>query len=440
MIKRKIYKTLKLWKNDKVHKPILLRGARQVGKSYLIEQFGQSEFSNIITLNFERDPKYKSVFSSYDPVKIVEKIILVTAQEIKPGKTLLFLDEIQECPQAIVALRYFYEEMPDLHVIGAGSLLEFALQLKEYKVPVGRIQYLYLKPLSFREFLDAMEESVLAKYIMEIGNIKEIPDILHEKLLDLIRKYFILGGMPEVVNEYIESGDLIKCQNIQRSIIDTYEDDFGKYSLKSNIKNVKKVFQAAASMIGQKFVYASVDNTVKSRELKEAVDLLETAGVLTRIKRSNGDGLPLEANVKENYFKLLFLDIGLLHNMNGIYGETMLQEDLASVFRGAVAEQFVGQELLVLQSPLTKAKLYYWAREAKNSSAEIDYLIAIKGKVIPIEVKSGKTNKMISLRLFMQQYQSSIGIKISQQEYMEKDDILAIPFYGMPVLFTELYE
>jgi predicted AAA+ superfamily ATPase len=193
-------------------------------------------------------------------------------------------------------------------------------------------------------------------------------------------------------------------------------------------------------MIGQKFVYASVDNTVKSRELKEAVDLLETAGVLTRIKRSNGDGLPLEANVKENYFKLLFLDIGLLHNMNGIYGETMLQEDLASVFRGAVAEQFVGQELLVLQSPLTKAKLYYWAREAKNSSAEIDYLIAIKGKVIPIEVKSGKTNKMISLRLFMQQYQSSIGIKISQQEYMEKDDILAIPFYGMPVLFTELYE
>ena len=431
MIRRNIYKRLIKWKISRVHKPLLIRGARQVGKSFIVEQFGRNEFSNIITLNFERDPKYKTIFSTYDPVKIVEQIILITGQDIINDQTLLFLDEIQECPQAIVALRYFYEEMPNLHIIGAGSLLEFALHLKEYKIPVGRIQYLYMKPLSFGEFMDALNETKLNNHISEIDNLNNLSEVLHDKLLDIIRKYFILGGMPEVVNEYIKSGDIIECQNIQKSILDTYEDDFGKYSKSSNIENLKKVFYSAAAMVGQKFVYSSVDNTVKSRDLKLAVNLLETAGVLTRIKRSNGDGLPLEANVKENYFKLLFLDIGLLHSVNGIYGETIMQKDLASIFKGAIAEQFVGQELLALQNPLTKARLFYWAREAKNSNAELDYIIAIKGQIIPVEVKSGKTNKMVSLRMFMEQYKSSYGIKISQQGYEKKDNIIILPFYGM---------
>ena len=437
MIERYIYKSLNKWRLSRSHKPLLLRGARQVGKSFIVKQFGKREFSNMVTINFERDPQYQELFADYNPQKIIEKMILVMKQEVIAGKTLIFLDEIQECPEAIVSLRYFYEEMPELHIIAAGSLLEFTLSLKKYSIPVGRIQYLYMKPLSFMEFLGAFGENKLVEYLSNSNNINEIPDLVHQKLQDLVRKYFILGGMPEVVNEYLISGDITACQHIQRSIIDTYEDDFGKYSKQSNIDNLKMVFYAAAAMVGQKFVYASVDNTVKSRELKLAVNQLERAGILTKIRRTNGEGLPLDANVKENYFKLLFLDIGLLHNVNGIYGETIMQENMASIFKGAVAEQFVGQELLVLQNPLTRAKLFYWAREAKNSNAEVDYLMAYKGKVMPIEVKSGKSNKMVSLRMFMDKYQSEVAYRVSQDIYTKQGNVVSIPFYSMATFLDQ---
>ena len=437
MIKRSIYKSLNKWRLSRSHKPLLLRGARQVGKSFIVKQFGKREFSNMLTINFERDPKYQELFTEYNPQKIVEKMTLVMGQEITVGYTLIFLDEIQECPEAIVSLRYFYEEMPNLHIIAAGSLLEFTLSLKKYNIPVGRIQYLYMKPLSFGEFLGAFGENKLVKYLSLSNNVKNIPAVIHQKLQDLVRKYFILGGMPEVVNEYLISGDITICQNIQRSIIDTYEDDFGKYSKKSNNDNLRMVFYAAAAMVGQKFVYASVDNSVKSRELKLAVNQLEMAGILTRIRRTNGEGLPLDANVKDNYFKLLFLDIGLLHNINGIYGETIMQENMALIFKGAVAEQFVGQELLVLQNPLTRAKLFYWAREAKNSNAEVDYLMALKGNILPIEVKSGKSNKMVSLRMFMDTYQSEIAYRVYQDIYVEQNHVVSIPFYSMATFFDQ---
>ena len=432
MINRKIYNSLKDWIVSPIRKPLLIRGARQVGKSFIVNHFAKNEFSSYLTLNFERNPEYKEIFTSFDPIEIVEKISLIKGKKITPGETLLFLDEIQDCPNAILALRYFYEEMPELHVIGAGSLLEFALESEQFKVPVGRIQYMYMHPLSFSEFMEAMGESDLFAYVMKGGVRQIIPDIIHEKLLNLVRKYFVLGGMPEVLNEYIISGDIINCQRIQRSIIDTYIDDFGKYSKKMDHKILQKVFYAAASKVGQKFVYASIDNTMKSRELKSAVKLLETAGVLTRIKRTNGEGLPLEANVKDNFFKLLFLDIGLLHNVSGIYGETVLQESLASIFQGAVAEQFVGQELIAIQDYNTKPNLYYWAREAKNSSAEIDYLVNIKNKIIPIEVKSGSVSRMKSLQMFMDQYHSEFGLKVSQDMYGHFQKIISIPFYALP--------
>ncbi len=430
MIKRNIYRVLKEWKNDSRRMPLLIRGARQVGKTFIIEELGEKEYSNYIVINFERNPEYINLFSSLDPKEIIEKIVLLTGKTIIVGKTLLFFDEIQECPDAIMALRYFYEEIPDLHVIGAGSLLEFALNKKGFKMPVGRVQYLYMYPLGFEEFLDALGESVLKEYISIVENLKKIDVALHQKLINLVRKYFVLGGMPAVVSEYLKSGDIKKCQRIQRSIIDTYIDDFSKYSTNSKIKYLKKVFYAASSMIGQKFVYSKVDNNIKSRELKDAVEMLETAGVLIRIRRTNGDGLPLEANVKDNFFKILFLDVGLLHNITGIYGETIKEENLASIFKGAVAEQFVGMELLALQDTIKRPSLFYWAREAKNSNAEIDYLIAFREKIIPIEVKFGSSTKLRSLRLFMEQYNCKSGIKVSQERFSKSDNITSIPFYG----------
>lgn len=431
MLKRNIYQDLLLWKNDQNRRPLLLRGARQVGKTFIIDQFGSEQFESYVKINFERNPEYKEIFSTNDPTEIIEKIILFTGQKIEQNKTLVFLDEIQECPSAIVTLRYFYEEMPNLYIIGAGSLLEFSLRSENFRMPVGRVQYLYMYPLSFLEFLDAMDNNKLKEHILHRKNIRQMDENLHNKLIEYVRKYFILGGMPSVINEYIQSKDVLRCQAIQNSLIETYRDDFPKYANQSKYKYLQKVFTASSSMVGQKFVYSKVDNTIKSRELKEALGLLETAGILHRIKCTSGAGLPLESYTKENFFKILFLDIGLMHAINGIYSETTIETNLNAIFKGAVAEQFVGQELLAYQNNSTQAKLYYWARESKNSSAEVDYVIVTNNEIIPIETKFGPSGRMKSMQLFMNSYQTKRGLKISQAQYSNNNQIISIPFYSI---------
>ena len=245
----------------------MISGARQIGKTFIVNSFGKNEFKSLITLNFERNHEYKDIFTTYNPVEILEKITLFTGKMAKQGETLIFLDEIQECPKAIMALRYFYEEMPDLHIIGAGSLLEFTLKAEDLRMPVGRVQYLYMFPLSFGEFMDALGEKALYNHILHLPNLAELPGSLQDKLTEYIRKYFIIGGMPAVVNEYIQTHDILKCQKIQHLIIDTYTDDFSKYARQSKFRYLKKVFSAVSSMVGQKFVYANVDKSIKSREV-----------------------------------------------------------------------------------------------------------------------------------------------------------------------------
>jgi len=430
-MKRDIYQSLKEWKGLNNRRPLLLRGARQTGKTYIVQQFGKEEFENSVYINFERNPEYKAIFNTFDPIEILEKIVLFTAQKPEEGKTLLLLDEIQECPEAIISLRYFYEEMPDLHIIGAGSLLEFALQSENFKIPVGRVQYLYLHPMSFGEFLDALGESALRKYLLDNSNLVKIPEEIHEKLNETIRKYFILGGMPAVINEYINNRDIIKCQRIQRSIIDTYIDDFAKYSKASSHSLLKKVFNSAPKMIGRKFVYAHVDRGIKAEKIKEALELLETAGVLTRVRQTSGSGLPLSSGAHESVFKMLFLDTGLFHAVSGVYSQTAKEKDFNAIYKGAVTEQFVGQELIAHQSPYTRAELFYWDRRVKSSTAEIDYLIEEDGQIIPVEVKSGPTGRMKSLHMFIEQHQSQKALKISQAKYQKGNPIISLPFYAI---------
>jgi uncharacterized protein len=366
------------------------------------------------------------------------KIVLFTSQKPEERKTLLFLDEIQECPDAIISLRYFYEEMPGLHIIGAGSLLEFALQSKNLKMPVGRVQYLYLHPMSFGEFLDALGESALRNYLLINSNIEKIPKEIHDKLNETFRKYCILGGMPRVVYEYITSRDIIKCQRIQRSIIDTYIDDFAKYSKASSHLLLKKVFNSIPGMTGQKFVYAHVDRGVKAEKIKEALELLETAVILTRVRQTSGSGLPLSSGVHESIFKIIFLDIGLFHAVSGVYSMTAQAKDFNAIFKGAVAEQFVGQELIAYQSPYTKAEIFYWGRRAKSSTAEIDYLIEKDGQIIPIEVKSGPTGRMKSLHMFIEKHQTKTALKISQSMFQKSNPIISLPFYGIESIFLSI--
>ncbi|HZK96806.1 MAG TPA: ATP-binding protein [Prolixibacteraceae bacterium] len=435
-MRRDIYKALCNWKSGQDRRPLLIRGARQTGKTYLVNEFGKSEYRSQITLNFERNPEFKDIFSTYDPHEILEKISLYTGKKTEPNETLLFLDEIQECPKAITSLRYFYEEMPSIHIIAAGSLLEFTLSSENFKMPVGRIQYLFLFPLSFGEFLTALAESELRVFLTDISNLENLTENLHIKLIEYVRKYFIIGGMPAVVQEYIATRNILDCQRIQRSILDTYTDDFAKYARKSKHQYLKKIFNSVPGMVGQKFVYSQVDREIKSRELKEALELLETAGVVSRVRQTCGAGLPLAASINETYFKVLFLDVGLLHAISGIYADTAKEKDLTAIFKGAVAEQFAGQELISHQNPFTKPTLYYWGRQAKNSTAEIDYLIELDAQIVPIEIKSGSTGRMKSLHLFIENYHTTRAFKISQAPFLAGKPIISLPFYAIESYFN----
>ena len=432
-MKRDIDDTLKTWKTEAHRYPLLVRGARQVGKTYSIKQFGENEFDNLVEVNFEQKPQYFTCFDSLEPKNIIETLSVLSKSDIIPGKTLLFLDEIQECPNAISALRYFYEQMPDLHVIGAGSLLEFVISQENFKMPVGRVQYLYMKPLSFLEFLDNVGE-YRTRNVIETPTWDNLPSpAIHGHLISLLKKYAVIGGMPAVVSEYISSSSLEKCSKIQTIIIQTYRDDFGKYASKVKYKYLEKIFFAVPKMVGNKFKYSHVDNNLQSRDLKEALELLEKAGVVYRIKQTSGNGLPLEANAKERHFKTAFLDIGLMQNICGLSSDLLISpdEDFIKVNEGAIAEQFTAQELLAYRDVYLAPSLYYWAREARSSNAEIDYLIPCGSSALPIEVKAGKTGTLRSMHIFLEQYSLSAGVRISQHYFNRTLPIISLPFYAI---------
>jgi len=430
-IKRDIDDLLNLWQNENQRWPLLIRGARQVGKSYTISEFGKNNFQNFITINFEQYPKYKDCFNTLNPKEIIQSLSLLSKTEIIPGRALLFLDEIQECPRAITALRYFQEQMPELHVIGAGSLLEFTLGEKDFRMPVGRVQYIYMKPFSFMEFLTAIGETQI-RNMMEHITWKSLPiPAVHQHLLSLIKKYALLGGMPRIVSEYASTGNLNRCHQIQTIIVQTYRDDFGKYASKVKHKYLQKIFEAVPKMVSNKFKYSHVDDSIQSRELKEALELLVKAGVIHRIKQTGGEGLPFEANAKERHFKTAFLDIGLMQNLSGIDSETLLSEDFIKINAGALAEQFAAQEFLAYHDPFQEASLYYWAREERSSNAEIDYLTACCGYALPVEIKAGKTGTLRSMHLFLDKFSAPLGIRISQNPFNNTFPIISIPFYGI---------
>ncbi|MBU4450407.1 MAG: DUF4143 domain-containing protein, partial [Actinobacteria bacterium] len=302
-----------------------------------------------------------------------------------------------------------------------------------FKMPVGRIQYVYLKPLSFLEFLDAIGEEKIRNMIENLSQNNLPSKVIHEHILSFIKLYSVIGGMPAVVYEYINSRDIKRCLNVQTIIIQTYRDDFGKYASRVKYKYLQKIFYGVAKMVGKKFKYSSIDSDMQSRDLKEALILLEKAGVVFRVKHTSGNGLPLEAESKENIFKTVFLDIGLMQNICDLGSDIFLtsNEDFIKVNEGAVAEQFVAQELLNYQDCYTQPSLYYWVREAKNSSAEVDYVIPCCSKAIPIEVKSGKTGTLRSMYLYLKKANLSVGVKISLLPFDYTLPVISIPFYAI---------
>ena len=427
-MKRALGIKLHEWKESSTHKPIVLKGARQVGKSFLIREFGKS-FNNFVELNFDFSKEYGSIFEpDLDPERIIKEISFLKQTKIIPGETLLFLDEIQECPNAVRALRYFHEMMPGLHVIAAGSLLEFTLE--KIGLPVGRVTPMHLYPMSFREFATAKDMgdilSEAAKYFPD-----KVPDAFHTKLLKLLGEYMVVGGMPEVVSFWIDQGDFVRCREIQNELIEVYRSDFLKYAKKHQVKYVDILYSSICTTVGGKFLYSSIGGDFKSRELKPALDLLLKADVIHQISHSSSSVTPLKAGKKPDYFKLIMSDVGLMQAMvNDNVSQWIVEPQEASQNFGSVTEAFVGQEILANSYPLKKHELFYWARSKRGASAEVDYLIEKEGDIIPIEVKAGKSSRMISMEIFLKEKSGiKYGIHLSPLNNKLNNKINRMPIY-----------
>ncbi len=395
-MKRKIIDDLVKWKADSRRKPLLIRGARQVGKTYSIMEFGKLYFNgNIHVFNFEKNPEFHALFEqNLESTRILAELELILNKKIVPGKDLLFFDEIQECPKAIMALRYFYEDIPELHVIAAGSLLEFAL--KDISFPVGRLQMLYMSPMKFEEFLIANDKELLAESLAQQERV--LSDTVIQMINNELYNYFLVGGMPECVNTFIITKSFMDVISIQSDLIATYRQDFSKYSGHSDKRCLNSVLSAVAQRTGEQIKYSKLDNNYTNPTIKKAFDLLETARLFSKVRAASPSGLPLGASSSEKKFKTVFLDIGLLSNLCGFYSDkTISKKKFASAYNGKMAEQFVGQELHAENN----RELYYWSRDARGSSAEIDYLVEREGEIIPIEVKSGKSGSLKSLHLLL---------------------------------------
>ena len=428
-MKRDIEQALYEWKNQKSRMPLLMRGARQVGKSYLIENFGKTAFAKTVVVNFELQPELKKCFVTLNPEEIINRLQLMMGVTIEEQNTLLFLDEIQEHPEAIMALRYFLEKKPNIAVIGAGSLLEFALESKNFNMPVGRIQFIHLGPLSFGEFLTAAGHVALRSHLAGVQLSQPPESQLHEKLLELLRIYLILGGMPSALNAYFENRDWQNTQRIQSSLLQTFRSDFGKYAKTSENKYLLRVFDQAPQLVGNRIKYANIDDECQSRDIKNALQLLELAGIIKTVVATSAAGLPLGAQANEKKFKLIFLDVGLMQNVCGLQSVLTVAKDFLQINAGAVAEQFVGQELSAYADPYQPHRLFFWVRDKKNSSAEVDYVTAIDSQRLPIEVKAGKTGKLRSLRLFLEEKQIPFGVRFSQEPLSFYAQILSVPLY-----------
>lgn len=421
---RQIDESLLAWKNSPRHKPLLLRGARQVGKSSSVHHLAR-QFDNFVEINFERRPAYLEIFQGdRDAKHIVEIIKSITGKPIVPGKTLLFLDEIQMCQEAISSLRFFWEDMPELHVIAAGSLLEFALN----EIPtfgVGRIHSMFMYPMSFDEFLNALGMTSLQNQKREASMDRPLLSALHEQLVALFRTYLMVGGMPESVATWVDTHSYVECQAVQKEIAYTYEVDFAKYKKRANTTLLRQTFHSAAHQIGGKFVYSQVSRDFRSYQIKEALSLLTLAGLLVPVCSTAANGFPLGAEADEKCVKYLFMDSGLLLAVLGMdYGnvtsitEAILIGNAADlVNKGHITEMVAGLEIVKNMPPDSIPSLYFWMREAKGSMAEVDYILSKDMKILPVEVKAEVKGGMKSLYSFVEAKGITHAVRTSLENF-----------------------
>ena len=430
---RKIDFALEQWGLEKRRKPLMLRGARQVGKTSAVRNLGR-KFKNFVELNFENKDYLaaKTVFSQHsDPQIICSELSALFGKPIVAGETLLFLDEIQSCTDAIASLRYFYEQLPTLHVIAAGSLLEFALE----EIPsfgVGRIDSMFMYPFSFSEFLSASGYENWVKLIDDATPEKPLSEPVHEKIVEQLKNFLIIGGMPEVVAEFVETRDFLRCQKILNSLLASFRNDFAKYKKRIPAARINEVFSSVAHQAEGKFVYERVSQSLNNEQVKKSLELLLMAGLCYQATHSSADGLPLGARINPKYRRVIPFDTGIYQrifnlNISGI----LLTNDFEAINKGAVAEIFVGCELKKNASYYSDDELYYWVREKKNASAQVDFVVQCGETIVPVEVKSGKQGKMQSMWMFLKEKNSPYGIRTSLENFCTYQNIKVYPLYAI---------
>ena len=410
-MKREIMQDLISWKNKRNRKPLLLTGVRQCGKTYILRKFGEEHFDNYVYLNLERDPQIAAVFNyDYDTKRILQDISnLSLLPEIIPNKTLLIIDEIQFNPKAITALKYFAEDMPELCIVGAGSLLGVSLREEGASFPVGKVDRLEMYPMSFKEFLLESKSRRIVNSIENFDITKLLPDYILDNLNREYTNYLLVGGMPEAVKVWFENHNLAEVNEIQDNIIAGYENDFSKHSPKNELTNIELIWRSIPEQLAEdnnKFVFSRVKKSARAKDLEKSIGWLIDAGLIRVVTKVDNPQVPLSFYSNSSFYKIYLCDVGLLSRMAGFTLKSLLEKDeLTGGFRGSLSENFINNELVSLGYVT-----YFW--RSKNS-AEVDFLIEDDGRVIPIEVKANVNTKAKSYNKFIKRYKTKIGFRFS---------------------------
>ena len=419
--------SLKRWKDDKFRKPMIVRGARQVGKTWLLQEFGRTSYAKLIYVNFEETPSLQAIFTSDFDIERIITVLQIHAQTtITAEDTLIVLDEIQSAERGVTSLKYFCENAPQYHVIAAGSLPGMGLH-SQVSFPVGKVDFLDLRPLSFSEFLLSQNEKALVEALKTKN--WSVVSIFTEKLKEYLRYYFYVGGMPEVVDAFAQTRDWQLVRRIQNRILNSYEGDFSKHAPNETVPRIRMVWQSIPSQLtkeNKKFVYGVIREGARAKDFELAIQWLTDCGLLLKSHRVSKPGIPLAAYQDISVFKLFLHDVGLLGAMAGLNVRTIIEGDeIFTEFKGALTEQYVMQQLRLD----SERYIGYWTND--RSTSEVDFVIQEEGEVIPIEVKSGENLKAKSFRLFCEKYKPSKAIRTSLSDYKEESWMANVPLYAI---------
>jgi predicted AAA+ superfamily ATPase len=429
-MKRIAYEGLLKWKSKQNRKPLLIKGARQVGKTWLMKEFGKNEYESVAYINFEKATQLVNLFEvDFDIPRILTSVQLITGIIPKPGETLIIFDEIQSVKRGLLSLKYFYEDAPEYHIIAAGSLLGLSIH-KDDSFPVGKVDFLELYPLSYEEFIVALGKNSLLDALHRRD--WELTKAFKSNYIELLKQYYYIGGMPEVVKSFIQNNDYNEVREIQNSILESYNNDFSKHSPIEIVPRIKMIWNSIPSQLAKenrKFIYGAVKSGGRAKEFEVAIMWLEDAGLIHKISRVSNASLPLEGFVDIGAFKLFMVDIGLLGAKSGLDAKTIIEGNtIFGQYKGALTEQYVLQQLKCS----TGIEIYYWSSE--QGIAEIDFLIQTGGKVIPIEVKAQENLKAKSLKSFRDKFHPELSLRTSMSDFRDEETLTNLPLYGISLI------